>query len=76
MEMGEAIRDRRKALRLTQEKLASLAGCTQLFIYEVEHGKTNPRFKNLLELIRILGLQMTLEEGKSTLAIKVDNAIN
>lgn len=73
---GQAIRDRRKTLGLTQAKLAGLAGCTELFIYEIENGKTNPRFRNLLELIRILGLQMTLEEGKQTLSVKVIREIN
>lgn len=75
-QMGALIRERRKGLRLTQVRLAGLAGCTPLFIYEVEHGKTNPRFKNLLAVLKVLGLQIAIEEGKEGLAIKVTDAVS
>ncbi len=41
-ELGEVIRRRRKAKRLTQEQLAELAGSHWTYISEIENGRRNP----------------------------------
>jgi transcriptional regulator with XRE-family HTH domain len=41
-ELGEVIRRRRQAKRLTQEPLAELAGSHWTYISEIENGRRNP----------------------------------
>ncbi len=67
--MARAIRARRKALRLTQIELSRLCGCGPDFIYDVENGKLSLRLDKLLELLRVLGLELVLSEGKETLRV-------
>lgn len=69
--LGIAIRNRRKALSLSQETLASLANCKPLLVNKIEHGKTNPRLEGLLAILNVLGLQFTLENGKHVLEVRV-----
>ena len=72
--LGEGIRARRKALGLSQEQLAELAGAKPLFVHEVETGKTNPRIGNVLQLLQILGLQLSLQNGRATFEVLLDHA--
>ena len=67
--LGKVIRARRKDLKLTQEELAEFAGCGVVFIYEAEIGKETIRLDKLLDVLKILGLQLRLENGKSKLAV-------
>jgi HTH-type transcriptional regulator / antitoxin HipB len=67
--MARAIRARRKALRLTQIELSRLCGCGPDFVYDVENGKPSLRLDKLLELLRVLGLELVLAEGKDTLRV-------
>lgn len=50
-----------------------LAGCSRLLISELENGRGNPQLDNLLSILHILGLQITIEEGKSTLALRLND---
>ena len=74
--LGKAIRTRRKMLKLTQTRLAMLSGCKPLFIHEIEKGKTNPRLSNLLQLLKVLGLQVSIENGKQGLEVRTLDAID
>ena len=71
-ELGRAIRARRKALRLTQIGLSKLAGCGPDFVYDVEVGKTSLRLDKLLDVLRVLGLELVLDRGKNGLRIAVE----
>ncbi|MHB8637930.1 MAG: type II toxin-antitoxin system Y4mF family antitoxin [Fimbriimonadaceae bacterium] len=61
--LGVAVRDRRKALGLTQAELAGLAGCGPLFVIELERGKPTIRVDKLIAVLVVLGLQLRVENG-------------
>jgi y4mF family transcriptional regulator len=67
--LGTALRNRRKSLGLTQQELARLAGCGLAFLYELEIGKATVRFDKLLSVLRVLGLELSLIEGKDVLGV-------
>ena len=67
--LGAAIRERRKLLRLTQRDLADLSDCAERLVHEVETGKTTLRLDRLLAMLRVLGLQLTLGDGKGGLVV-------
>ncbi len=56
--IAEQVRDRRKALRLTQDDLADLAGCSPRFIRALEAGKSTVRMDKLLDVLDALGLEL------------------
>lgn len=55
---GVAIRDRRKALGLTQTTLAGLSGVSHKFVNEVERGKETAEIGKVLRVARMLGLDL------------------
>lgn len=67
--LATAIRKQRKALRLTQWELAKFAGCGVDFIYDLENAKPTIRLDKLMDVLVILGLQLTLEIGKQGLQV-------
>ena len=67
--LGSLIRRRRKQLRLTQRQLAEFSACGEAFLHLLEHGKASVRFDKLLDVLKILGLQLNVEEGKDLLTI-------
>lgn len=69
LRLAEALRARRKALRLNQTEAAALAGCNRLFVSEVESGKQTVRLDKLLDLLDALGFQLSLENGRNRLEI-------
>jgi transcriptional regulator with XRE-family HTH domain len=54
-EVGERIRARRLAGKMTQQQLATGAGLTQNAIFRLENGNTNPQINTLREVARALG---------------------
>lgn len=58
--LGKQVRDRRKSLRLTQEALADLAGCSVRFVGSVEGGKPSVRLDKLVDILDVLGLEISL----------------
>ena len=48
--LGQAVRQRRESLGLSQEKLAEICGFDRTYISMIERGKRNPSFLNLLKL--------------------------
>lgn len=60
--LGEAIRERRKELRLTQSYLAEFTGLSISFISDLEHGKETAELEKTLRLINILGMDLLLEK--------------
>lgn len=60
-ELGEAIRTRRKELYYTQAFLAEFTGFSVSFISDVERGKATAEIGKTLQLLMILGLDLSVE---------------
>lgn len=60
-ELGEAIRTRRKELHYTQAFLADFTGFSVSFISDVERGKATAEIGKTLQLLMILGLDLSVE---------------
>ncbi len=58
-QIGVAIEGTRKALRLTQQQLADLAGISYRPIYLIENGRSI-RLETLLRICDALGLKLTI----------------
>lgn len=59
-EIGNAIRERRKKLDITQQTLADLASVAVNTIVAIERGEGNPQLVTLLTLLDTLGLQVDI----------------
>ncbi len=62
--VGNAIRDRRKELGITQPHLAEVAGVSTNTLYKLEKGQGNPTLDVLTKLADVLGMELTLEVKK------------
>lgn len=56
--LGEFVRKRRKANRLTQRALAELAGVGTRLISEIERGKPTVRLDGIEQVLRVFGKQI------------------
>lgn len=63
--LGAAVRRRRRALALTQEQAADLAGVSLRFVHDVEHDKRSVQLDALVRLLDALGLHLHLAPGAS-----------
>jgi HTH-type transcriptional regulator / antitoxin HipB len=61
--LGAALRARRRALGLTQEEIADLAGVSLRFVHDAEHDKPSLQLDRLLLLLSALGLHLELKLG-------------
>lgn len=57
-ELGKMIRERRKALKVTQPTLAGLSGVGLNTVVAVERGNGNPKLQTIKEILETLGLQL------------------
>ncbi|MGV1047546.1 MAG: helix-turn-helix domain-containing protein [Solirubrobacterales bacterium] len=55
--LGQAIREARKKLGISQERLALEAGLDRTFISSIEAGRRNITFASLLKVARALDLK-------------------
>jgi HTH-type transcriptional regulator / antitoxin HipB len=62
-EIGKRIRQERKILGMTQERLARLADCSKPTIIAMEQGKPTLRLDNLLSVVKALGLRLEVQGG-------------
>ena len=83
MSLGQRIRQKREALKLTQEQLAKNLGLTSQYISIIEQDKRSPSLLALVKLAEELGVTIDyLVSGKeeATLdlipAIKADKTLN
>jgi HTH-type transcriptional regulator / antitoxin HipB len=60
-ELGTRIRQRRKALGLTQSEVAATARTTLRFISELERGKRTAQLEGVLRVLQTLGLDLSLQ---------------
>jgi len=57
----ETIKERRHAMKVTQEILAEISGVGLRTLKQFESGKGNPTFATLVKLADALGLEITLQ---------------
>ena len=62
--IGLSIKQRRKALKITQPHLAELARISVNTLYKIERGQANPSLDVLTRLAEILGMEILLEVKK------------
>ncbi len=60
-QFGEAIRNRRKELGITQPHLAELATVSTNTLYKLERGQGNPSLEVLNKLAEVLGMELTMK---------------
>lgn len=60
MEIGTQVRERRESLRLLQIDLADMAGVSERFVRELEHGKPTLRLDKVEAVLDVLGLRLVL----------------
>lgn len=59
--MGEAIKQARKAKKISQSELASRAGVTQTYVSFLEKGTTFPQKDKLVAICNVLDLEIVFE---------------
>ena len=59
--LGNAIRERRKELNYTQACLSEFTGFSISFISDLERGKATAEIGKTIQLINILGLDLSVE---------------
>jgi HTH-type transcriptional regulator / antitoxin HipB len=64
-DLASTVQQRRKELRLTQEDLADLSGCSSRFVRSVEAGKTSIRLDKLDAILAALGLELTAQRRRT-----------
>ncbi|MDZ4757798.1 MAG: helix-turn-helix domain-containing protein [Bacteroidota bacterium] len=62
--LGQAIKNRRKELSITQPHLAELANVSTNTLYKIERGQGNPSLDVLIKLSEVLGMELKLEVKK------------
>jgi transcriptional regulator with XRE-family HTH domain len=63
-ELIKVLKDRREALKVTQEHLAELSGVGLRTLKSIESGKGNPTIATVIKLADVLGLELKLEIRK------------
>ena len=61
--LADAVRTRRRDLRLRQDQLAELAEVSERFVHSVESGKPTLQLDKLLSLLEALGLHLAVASG-------------
>lgn len=62
--IGNSIKARRKAFRVTQQQLAQLADVSVNTLYKIERGQANPTLETLDGIADVLGMEVCLEVKK------------
>ncbi len=57
-EIGRRIKERRKIISMTQNKLADYTGLSVVTLSQIESGKANPSFDTLSEIFHFLNLEI------------------
>ena len=59
--LGNSIKERRKALAITQRELAALSGVGINTLTKIERGEANPSLKVIMSILNTLGLEMDIK---------------
>ena len=60
-DLGNTIKERRKALSITQRELATLAGVGINTLTKIERGEANPSLKVIMDILNTLGLEIDIK---------------
>jgi y4mF family transcriptional regulator len=60
MEIGSFVREKRRALNLTQQQLADLAGVGLNFVYQLEKNKTTVQLDCTRQVLQALGYDLSV----------------
>ena len=63
LDLGLAIRDRRRKLKLSQTELARKAGVGRQWVVAIEHGKSRAELGLVLRTLAALDLPLTIDPG-------------
>lgn len=63
-DFGEAVKNRRKELGITQPHLAELAQISINTLYKLEKGQGNPSLDVINKLAEVLGMELTFQVKK------------
>jgi transcriptional regulator with XRE-family HTH domain len=58
-ELGDVLRERRIAMKLTQAELADRCGLHRTFIGSIERGERNVSILNLRQVVRVLRVSLS-----------------
>ena len=59
--LGMQIKERRKALKITQKELADLAGISINTMVAAERGQGDPKISTYLAICNVLGLKLIVQ---------------
>ena len=62
-EVGSAVNQQRKKLRMTQSGLAAKAGLSREAVVRFERGQADLGVRKLLSVLAVLGLELAFNEG-------------
>lgn len=65
VELGAALRTRRRALNLTQNETADLADISTRVLSDLENGRETVRLDILTAVVNALGMSLSLKVGQS-----------
>ncbi len=57
-DIGEVIKSKRKALGISQKKLAELAGISNTYLSDIEVGRTDPSLKTMTKIAKALEIEL------------------
>jgi y4mF family transcriptional regulator len=74
--LADAVRLRRRYLKLRQDELADLAGVSERFVYALENGKLSVQLDKVTAVLAALGLHLELHRGGANRIVSViDGAV-
>ncbi len=59
--LGMQIKERRKAIKITQKELADLAGISINTVVAAERGQGDPKISTYLAICNVLGLKLIVQ---------------
>lgn len=59
--IGDILRARRKARKISQEQLADIAGISPRTLRDIEKGIANPELETLMKICHVLGMEIKIE---------------
>ncbi len=63
-DLVNVIKERRKILRISQKELSELTDIGLRTIKGLESGKTNPTFHTLVNILDVLGMELSIKTKK------------
>ncbi len=65
VEIGQKIKERRKVMSISQQRLAEYTGLSIVTLSQIESGKANPSYETLNLIFHFLNLEITIQvKGK------------